>query len=308
MNTRNKSTRTMAGGRSDNSQPSARLARWMVCFAARRSPLDLSERLEEEWLADLSAQAGTLAQLRFALGCCWATQIIAYDHLGVRVRVASAATGQGTLGGSLPHYGLQFSRRTGILALILGIHVLVIYGLATGFVQHVLTEVVPSPMRATMLDEPRPPERMVSIHTVVTPSWKADPIHVDPPILLPLLDSDAELVAVTSLATPAEPIAPSARVTRVQGGPGAGFPSTEEYYPAASRRIEETGVTAVQVCVDARGRLTADPVVTQTSGLQRLDAGAVELARAGSGHYRSTTEDGRPVASCFPFKVRFQLK
>jgi periplasmic protein TonB len=297
----------MADDRSNNSQSSARLARWMVYFAARRSPRDLSERLEEEWLADLGAQAGILAQLRFALGCCWATQIIAYDHLGVGVRVAGAANGHGTLGGFLPHDGLHFSRRTGIFALILGIHVLAIYGLATGFVQHVLTETVPNPIRATMLNEPRPPEPVAAIPTVAIPTRITDPISFDPPILPPLVDSHIELVAVTQSATPAEPIAPSAPVTRVQGGPGAGFPNTEEFYPAASRRINETGVTAVQVCVDARGRLTADPVVTQTSGRQRLDAGAVELARAGSGHYRSTTEDGHPVASCFPFKVRFQL-
>jgi TonB family protein len=298
----------MAGDSSNNSHRTASLARWLVHFAARRSPRDLNERLEEEWLADLGAQAGTLAQLRFALGCCWATQIIAYDHLSLGARVASAATGQGTPGGFLPHDGLQFSRRTGIFALILGIHVLAVYGLATGFVQHVFKEGVTTPMRATMLDEARPPERVIPIRTVVMPNWKADPIRVDPPILPPLVESRVELAAVARSATPAEPIAPSAPITRVLGGPGAGFPNTEEFYPAASRRIEETGVTAVQVCVDARGRLTADPVVTQSSGRQRLDAGALELARAGSGHYRSTTEDGHPVASCFPFRVRFQLK
>jgi TonB family protein len=308
MNTRDRPTRTMAGDSSNNSHRSAPLARWLVHLAARRSPRDLTERLEEEWLADLRAQAGTLAQLRFALGCCWATQVIAYDHLSLGARVASAASGQGTPGGFLPHDSLQFSRRTGIFALILGIHVLAVYGLATGFVPHVFKEVVPNPLRATMLDRPLPPERVIPNRTVVMPTWKPVPIPVDPPMLPPLVESNVELAAVARIATPADPIAPSAPITRVQGGPGAGFPNTEEFYPAASRRIEEAGVTAVQVCVDARGRLTADPVVTQSSGHQRLDAGAVELATAGSGHYRSTTEDGHPVASCFPFKVRFQLK
>src|SRR5277367_3246199 len=229
MNTRNKPTRTTAGDRSDNSHPSAQLARCMVYFAARRSPRDLRERLEEEWLADLGAQTNTLAQLRFALGCCWATQIIAFDHSSVGVRVASAAAGQGTPGGFLPHDGLQFSRRTGIFALILGIHVLAVYGLATGFVQHVFTEIVPSPMQTTMLDQPRPLERIAPIPTVAMPTWKADPIRLDSPIPLPLADLQAELISVTGSATPAEPIAPSAFITRMQGGPGAGFPNTEAF-------------------------------------------------------------------------------
>jgi len=33
-----------------------------------------------------------------------------------------------------------------------------------------------------------------------------------------------------------------------------------------------------------------------------------QLARAGSGHYRATTEDGQPVNSCYPLGIRFQLK
>jgi outer membrane biosynthesis protein TonB len=69
----------------------------------------------------------------------------------------------------------------------------------------------------------------------------------------------------------------------------------------------ESGVTAVQVCTDDQGRLTTNPRIAQTSGSTRLDAGALALAKAGSGHYRSTAEDGRPVPSCFPFAVRFTL-
>jgi TonB family protein len=96
-------------------------------------------------------------------------------------------------------------------------------------------------------------------------------------------------------------------VTRLPGGPGAGFPSTADYYPSSSIRLEETGVTAVQVCVDGKGRLTSDPVIATSSGSSRLDGGALSLARAGSGHYRSATEDGRPVSACFPVRIRFAL-
>jgi hypothetical protein len=64
----------------------------------------------------------------------------------------------------------------------------------------------------------------------------------------------------------------------------------------------------VQVCVDAIGRLTSDPAITHSSGNARLDAGALTLAKAGSGHYRPTIEDGRAVGSCFPFRIRFEFR
>jgi TonB family protein len=97
-------------------------------------------------------------------------------------------------------------------------------------------------------------------------------------------------------------------VKRVPGGPGSGFPSTADFYPPLSRSVGETGVTAVQVCVDAHGRLTADPKIWESSGSARLDAGALALAMAGSGHYRSTTEDGQPVTACYRYRIRFALR
>jgi hypothetical protein len=64
----------------------------------------------------------------------------------------------------------------------------------------------------------------------------------------------------------------------------------------------------VRVCVDPKGKLTSNPTTAGTSGIARLDEAALQLARAGSGHYRATTEDGRPVSSCYPVGIRFQLK
>lgn len=94
----------------------------------------------------------------------------------------------------------------------------------------------------------------------------------------------------------------------MQGGTGPGFPHPDEYYPDVARRLEEQGMTTLKVCVDARGRLTADPVAAETSGSARLDAAAIRLAKAGSGHYRPSTDDGRPVSSCYPVRIRFQLR
>ena len=94
---------------------------------------------------------------------------------------------------------------------------------------------------------------------------------------------------------------------RQVGGPGRGFPNTEGFYPAASRRAGEQGVSTVRVCVDATGHLTGEPSIARSSGIARLDEGALTLARAGSGYYRSTVEDGNPVADCYAFRIHFTL-
>jgi transmembrane sensor len=53
---------------------------WIVQRAAKMAPEAICHRLEEEWLADLSALDGPLMQLRFALGCCLAALAMRGDR------------------------------------------------------------------------------------------------------------------------------------------------------------------------------------------------------------------------------------
>ncbi|MGB6357057.1 MAG: TonB family protein [Steroidobacteraceae bacterium] len=71
---------------------------------------------------------------------------------------------------------------------------------------------------------------------------------------------------------------------------------------------ERTWAATVKVCVDAKGRLTSAPTMVESSESARLDEAALRLAQAGSGHYRASTEDGQPVYSCYPFRIRFELR
>jgi len=118
-----------------------------------------------------------------------------------------------------------------------------------------------------------------------------------------------EVVVKHAPANPPQlpPAGPPHVIKFMQGGPGSGFPVTDDFYPSAARRLEEQGAATVRVCVDPNGRLTAPPMNVVSSGYPRLDEGALQLARAGSGHYRPSTEDGRPVNSCYAFRVRFEL-
>jgi biopolymer transport protein ExbD len=56
------------------------IAACLIRLAAGCAPQRLSERLTEEWSADLAEQRGSVARLRFALGCFWAATVIAREH------------------------------------------------------------------------------------------------------------------------------------------------------------------------------------------------------------------------------------
>jgi periplasmic protein TonB len=282
------------------------IAHRLIRCAARRTPDSLSQRLEEEWLADLAAQRGAIARLRFAFGCCWATNIIAREQAAVAALPAtSSAAGQGyfirTASDDFPF----FTTRTITFVLVASLHAAVLYGLAMGLgpkftkimTAPFVTRVIEAPPRSSLPPPPRPQ---------ISPTR----IELPPPETMPSIDSDpTDVVAATSSEPPHSALVPSVppQVNRVQGGPGIGFPSTDDFYPDASIRGGDKGVATVRACVDGKGRLISEPTIIQSTGSTRLDEGALRLAKAGSGHYRATTEDGQPVNSCYPFRIRFEL-
>ena len=94
-----------ASSSATRAQP-GRLSTWLVQSAARHTPVTLAPRLEEEWLADLAMQSGMLARVRFALGCCWATQVIAHNPAAYDVTAAGMAGGHGAVAALSPHEAL----------------------------------------------------------------------------------------------------------------------------------------------------------------------------------------------------------
>jgi TonB family protein len=205
------------------------------------------------------------------------------------------------------HDSGYFSRRSGTFFFVASLHAVIFYALLTTLTQrpvHVHTD----PLQNRVLDNPRPREVLTRLQDP-----KLDHLRIDipRPEYVPPVDTDSSGDLTTELVDhplPPSPPTPPHMVTQVQGGPGAGFPDPDDFYPTLAQHKEEQGVVTVRVCVDARGRLTSDPTTQQGSGSPLLDAGALKLAKAGSGHYRASTEDGRPVNSCYPFRVRFQLK
>jgi TonB family protein len=286
------------------------LTRWLIHRAAHRAPDSLSSRLEEEWFADVESRSSALSRLRFAVGCCWASLVIVHDLPRHPVAAASAHVSADGLVTLTERNFRYFSLRSATLFLIAGLHATLFYGMITTLA-HTRGSTTPPDLQNTLL-KPVPPETPVSPGTEIK-DWT---IHVPTPVAPVPRDidmpSDVTTIGDENLtkpySPPQDPQPPTHIVSHVAGGPGAGFPETAAFYPPASIRSGEEGVSTVRVCVDGKGRLTSTPITVTSSGSARLDEGALKLARAGSGHYRASTEDGQPVDSCYPFGVRFQLR
>ena len=285
------------------------IAQGLIRYAARKAPPSLSERLQEEWSADLGARPGAWARVRFALGCCWAARVLQYEAGAAAAASTSAAcatSGNKVVIASGHHDAAFFSRRTLIFVLIIALHAALIYGFANGLA-HTMAVALTSPLDTIVIenvrhhDEPPPP-----------PAPKFVPPHVDVPapdlsLEVPVDPDRTTLIPATDGPPQPPKVAPTKMIDRVVGGPGKGFPNTDDYYPMASRRLGETGVATVHACVDSKGVLSGAPTIVQSSGSARIDQGALKLAQAGSGRYRPTTEDGAPVSSCYAFRVRFTM-
>jgi periplasmic protein TonB len=204
------------------------------------------------------------------------------------------------------HDSQFMTRRGAVLAAIIALHVFIAWALATGLARRAIQVLAP-PIQTTIVQEVKPKDLPPP---PPPPKFERPPVEVPPPevnINVPVESTSTAISNITTHHVEAAP-APARAVKRTAGGPGTNFPNTEDYYPASSRRLEEQGTTVVHVCVGANGRLTGEPTVEKSSGSSRLDEGALRLAKAGSGHYRPGTEDGKPIDSCFPFGIKFQMR
>jgi TonB family protein len=278
--------------------PSARLIR----YAAGRMPPGLAERLEEEWIADLAEQHGALSRMRFALGCWWAKEVIGHEpHLyGARLSAAS----HGKVDVITPLYPSLLPRRAAVFLVIVFLHI----AAALALIYAIKVRELPIPQPPMIGRLYFDPKLVTPPLPLPRPQLGHDRVRilVLPPFG-PLQSSSADSLQPIAQPTSSLPTPGPAQV-RMSGGIGRGFPNTADFYPPSAMRVGEAGLTAVNVCVDDHGRLTTDPKIAVSSGSPRLDGGALALARAGSGHYRSTTENGRAISACFQIGVRFTLK
>jgi periplasmic protein TonB len=198
------------------------------------------------------------------------------------------------------------TRRGAVLVTIVALHIFIGWALATGLARRAI-EVIAPPIQTQIVEEvkkeeaPPPPP---------PPQFERPPVELPPPDVTINVPVESETTAIRVTNTPVvkapPPVAAPTRKTPL--GLGRGFPNSDDYYPDASRRLEEQGTVVVRVCVGPDGKLTEDPSVAKSSGSARLDGGAMRLAKAGSGKFVPATEDGKGVASCSNLPIKFVLR
>ncbi|HUN73617.1 MAG TPA: energy transducer TonB [Steroidobacteraceae bacterium] len=149
-------------------------------------------------------------------------------------------------------------------------------------------------------DQPPPPP---------PPKMERPPVEVPPPDVAINVPVETNTTAITVVRTPKPQAAPPAPVHRavIRGAmiDVRGSGSTDDYYPEASRRLEEQGTALVYACAGTTGRIEGSPKVEKSSGSSRLDQAALRYAQ--HAHYHPATEDGKPIPGCTRFAVTFRL-
>jgi periplasmic protein TonB len=198
-----------------------------------------------------------------------------------------------------------FTRRGIVVGGILALHVFIAWALATGLANKAL-EVIAPPIQTvieteTKKEAPPPPPP--------PPQFERPPVEIPPTdtvVEMPVAQTTTAITNTTTAHVAAAPPAPKAPGVKTAPKIGKGFPASEDYYPAASKRLNEEGAPTVHVCIAARGGLSQPPTISQSVN-PRLDQGALDLVKAGAKYITPGTEDGKPVDSCFDFRIKFQM-
>jgi len=197
-----------------------------------------------------------------------------------------------------------FTRRTVVLGAIVALHIAIIWVLATGLATRAIQMVAP-PIQTSIVQQTK---QTVKPPPPPPPQLQRQEVEVPPPVVNINVPQESQTHAITVVkrvvrAAPApapERITPLAAIAR-------DFPSTDEYYPDASRRLGEQGTALVKLCIGAGGKVVGDPSIQKTSGSSRLDEAAVRYAKATSGHFQPETRNGVPVTVCTALPIKFQL-
>jgi protein TonB len=205
------------------------------------------------------------------------------------------------------------SKRMAAFTLVVIIHVLFVWVLASGLGKKVV-EVVLGPVETRLIEElpeednePPPPP----------PEFDTPPPYVPPPeisIDIPVATGPSTAISnVTSerpVAAPPPPVAAPKPVERkvVRTPPstqGRGARITQPEYPPAARRAGEEGTVTLKVFVTEGGR-AGQVEVAKSSGFPKLDEAAVKEVQR-NWRFVPGKEDGKAVSMWHTFAVTFRL-
>jgi protein TonB len=202
------------------------------------------------------------------------------------------------------------NKRLAAFALVVLIHVLFVYVLASGLGKKVV-EVVLGPVETRLIeelpDEEEPPPPPPEIET--PPPYVPPPeISIEIPVDTGPTTAISNVTSERPVAAP-PPAAPKPVEKQVVKTPpstvGRGARISQPEYPPASRRAGEAGTVTLKVFVLDSGRV-GEVQVAKSSGFPKLDEAAVKEVQR---NWRLVPgkEDGKPVSMWHTFQVTFKL-
>jgi TonB family protein len=201
------------------------------------------------------------------------------------------------------------SGRTSILLITAALHAVLIAGLLTTRM-NANPDRGPDAIKSWIDLESAPRTSVPRVERIEPRQWSPTQAHVPtPPVDLELPPAPDSIPVQTAPLDPgttgAMDTVPSEIPSTPLGYSAAG--STDDFYPPASIRNNETGLVVVNVCVSAQGRVVERPRISTSSGYSRLDGAAIKWFMEGA-RFTPATRNGEPVADCRNLRVNFTLK
>jgi protein TonB len=205
------------------------------------------------------------------------------------------------------------SKRMAAFALVVIIHVLFVWVLASGLGKKVV-EVVLGPVETRLIEElpedeseppPPPPEFDTPPPYVPPPEISIDmPVDSGPSTAISNVTSERPVAAPPPVAAAPKPV--EREVVRTPPSTqGRGARITQPEYPPAARRAGEEGTVTLKVFVTDGGR-AGQVEVAKSSGFPKLDEAAVKEVQR-NWRFVPGKEDGKPVSMWHTFAVTFRL-
>lgn len=203
--------------------------------------------------------------------------------------------------------GNWFSRRGTFLVILIVFHMLLFWALKSGFAVR-FVQAITQPIKAEIINEvkpeeppPPPPQVRIELPPVQVPPILIDIPMAEPPPTVIIAKTTTEKVP----PSPPTPPAPPAPPRNVVGAGYAFKPDPADYYPSASKSLNEEGLAKVRVCYDLKGKPT-EVTADDSSGYSRLDEAAIRYGKAV--RIRPGSTDGKVETGCVVVPVRFSLK
>lgn len=198
----------------------------------------------------------------------------------------------------MPAERSNFLSRSGPAIAVIGLHVLIVYGLVASMGIVELPKFA-TPIEAIFIPEqaqPEQPEMKVKpqIEDAVDLNEPVPEVQYDEPVVPPAetpMPASANAIAATpAQSAPAQDLKTANRV--------------EPVYPSASRRAGEEGTVRLRVLVDENGR-PRDVNVVKGSGFARLDEAAMDAVR--KWRFVAASDGAKKITAWTQVAVTFRL-